>query len=150
MSPKNIINDTAGRSVSDARTWYGIMLALLNPVFKVQFKHDGNVNDQVSQLSATSNKKSKRPKNKKAKYLRKIVVDTDPIEDIIFEKSEDGKIIHKKKMLWHVIGHWVHRGDKVFFRKGYWKGPLRYTKIMNGDDCVPNDREVIINKSAFE
>lgn len=153
MTPRGVITDTAGRAVLAARCWYGIMLALLNPVFKLQFKHEGKVSDQVNELSSTSNKKSKRPKNKKAKYLRKIVVDTDPIEDIVFEKSKDGKVIHKKKLLWHVIGHWVHRGDKVFFRKGYWKGPLRYTKIMNGetDDCdIPQEREVIVNKAAFE
>lgn len=148
ITPQKMIHEITSRAINMIKCWYGITLALLNPVLKEYFKNDTKIRDQVSELSSKNNK-SKQPK--KAKYIRRIVVNSDPIDDILFDKDKDGKVVRTKKLLWHVIGHWVHRGDKVFFRHGYWKGPLRYTKMMNQmSDEGAQEREVVINKDMIE
>lgn len=101
-------------------TWYGLQIALLNPITKTCFKG--------MQDSTKADHRKNASKKRTACYTRKIYVKKGDLKK---------RIAHSRKikaLSWYVIGHWRHyKTGKSVFINGYWKGVLRATK-QNHDE----------------
>ena len=128
----NIIRGYGGSIAEALFIWYGTMVSLLcPPIRECVYGGTERVVDETKHSSS-------KGKKQKVKYIRRIKLIKDG-----FDKIYKGTNVNKRKtMLWHVCGHWVHRGNKVFFRKGYWKGPLRDSKNET-NNYEPREREIM-------
>ena len=104
------------------KIWYGIQIAMLHPAIKEVFSHP--------QTMALEPKKSQhKPKKRSVKYVKRHVIQTHAIHDLLKAPSGTGRKNARHTMSWYVTGHWRKnkRGGKSFV-EGYWKGPLRHLK----------------------
>lgn len=113
-------------------TWYAVMLLLLNPVTKTFFS-ESRVIDELAAMKSNNKKGGKKTK---LRYIRRLRMNDEALNKFVHRKNGE-----RKTMIWHVAGHWVHRNGKVFFRKGYWKGPLKHLVDEYGYD--PREREIV-------
>lgn len=101
--------------------WYGIQLALLNPVTEQIF--------QRARENPISTKKNKvgKGKHRKVVYTKKYVIRAEDIDKTYEERRKN----NMSCPLWYVVGHWreYKNGQRIFI-KGYWKGPER-GRFMN-------------------
>ena len=115
--------------------WYGLQLALLNPVIKERVKRETVPYEDTKRRTSKSGKKA--PK----KYVKRIILGDI---DIPIGKSSSHEM---KESFWWVSGHMrnqkVKDGHKLIFIQGYWKGPLRETAEKLYD--APRERELIID-----
>jgi len=113
-------------------SWYGIQIALLNPVLEARF-HRETV--PYEDKKRTNNKK-KAPK----RYVKKITL--GDISDITFAKEKGSHQI--KEPFWWVSGHWrnqkIKNGHKRIFIQGYWKGILR--EVAEEKNQEPRERVI--------
>ena len=117
--------------------WYGLQLALLNPVIKERVKRETIPYEDTKRRSSKPNKKA--PK----KYIKRIVL--GDISDIPLGKSSSHEM---KESFWWVSGHFrnqkVKDGYKLIFIQGYWKGPLRETAEKLYD--TPRERKLVFKE----
>lgn len=115
--------------------WYGIQIALLNPVLKDVFKHP--TMDVIKESNSTANKSSKK-KKQKVRYIKKHVINADDINN-----KRHNSHYERKTYSWYVIGHWrTYKNGKRVFIKPYWKGILRDSKKYGSDDI--RERDVVV------
>lgn len=102
-------------------TWYGIQIALLHPLLK-------EITEKRTLVSDWQSKDTNGYTKRKVKYIRKLVLDKNEIEKAL-QKTNNGRPINRKTLVWYVIGHWRHyqNGKKIFIHP-YWKGALRELK----------------------
>ena len=119
--------------------WYGLQLALLNPVIKERVKRESIPYEDKKKSSNKSGKKA--PK----KYIKRIIL--GDISDIPIGKSSSHEM---KESFWWVSGHMrnqkVKNGHKLIFIEGYWKGPLRETAEKLYD--TPRERELVLEENG--
>lgn len=117
-------------------SWYGIQIALLNPVLEARF-HRETV--PYEDNKKRTNNKKKAPK----RYVKKITL--GDISDITFAKEKSHHQI--KEPFWWVTGHWRNQatkeGHKRIFIKGYWKGILR--EVAEEKNQEPREREIVFD-----
>ena len=117
-------------------SWYGIQIALLNPVLEARF-HRETVPYEDNKKRSTNKKKA--PK----RYVKKITL--GDISDITFAKEKGRHQI--KEPFWWVTGHWRNQatrdGHKRIFIKGYWKGILR--EVAEEKNQEPREREIVFD-----
>lgn len=113
-------------------TWYGIQIALLNPVIAERFRRE---TVPVEQKKTNNRTKKKQPK----RYVKKLIL--GDISDLEFSKEKKPHQIHEP--FWWVSGHWrQYSSGKRIFIQGYWKGPFKeYGNYIKGD---PREREIVI------
>jgi hypothetical protein len=113
--------------------WYGLQLAMLNPVIKERIHRETVPMDEVK----AGNKKKKAKTVKR--YVKRITV--DDLSDI---EIADPKHHNMTKSYWWVTGHWRNQKTKDGhirkFIKGYWKGPMR--EIADELGYEPYERKV--------
>lgn len=101
--------------------WYGVQLALLNPVIKGRVHRTTIPAPEDLSKGPSKNKNKKTPK----RYVKRITI--GDISDI--EIGETRKPHSISEPFWWVSGHMrnqkVKDGHKLIFVQGYWKGPLR-------------------------
>lgn len=117
-------------------SWYGIQIALLNPVLEARFHRETVPYDDNKKRT---NNKKKAPK----RYVKKITL--GDISDITFAKEKGRHQI--KEPFWWVTGHWRNQatkeGHKRIFIKGYWKGILR--EVAEEKNQEPREREIVFD-----
>lgn len=98
--------------------WYGIQLALLNPVTETVFVKAREKGDIIRKT-----KIGKGQKKRKVVYTKRYIIKAKDIE----KEYEERKKNNMQCPLWYVIGHWreYSKTGKKIFIKGYWKGPER-------------------------
>lgn len=102
-------------------TWYGIQVSLLHPTVKDVFRKPRTAPKQDSKAN-----KKKNHKPPKIRYIREHIVNATELAESAFGKSDEGKTINRKSLVWYVIGHWrVYENGKKVFVKPYFKGALR-------------------------
>ena len=104
------------------KIWYGVQIAMLHPAIKEVFSHP--------QTMALEPKKNQhKPKKRSVKYVKRHVIQTHVIHDLLKAPTGTGRKNARHTMSWYVTGHWRKnkRGGKSFI-EGYWKGPLRHLK----------------------
>lgn len=120
--------------------WYGLQLALLNPVIKERIHRETVPMDEVK----AGNNKKKKAKTVK-RYVKRITV--DDLSDI--EIATDPKRHNMTKSYWWVTGHWRNQKTKDGhirkFIKGYWKGPMR--EIADELGYEPYERKIVLEES---
>ena len=123
-------------------TWYGIQVSLLHPTVKDVFRKPRTAPKQDSK---TNQKKNHKPP--KIRYIREHIVNATELAESAFGKSEDGKTINRKSLVWYVIGHWrVYENGKKVFVKPYFKGALRDA----GLPVDPREREIVKSELTDE
>ena len=119
--------------------WYGLQLALLNPVIKERVRRETIPYEDNKKRPSKSGKKT--PK----KYVKRIIL--GDISDIPIGKSSSHEM---KESFWWVSGHMrnqkVKDGHKLIFIQGYWKGPLRETAEKLYD--APRERELVFTEKG--
>lgn len=114
--------------------WYGLQIALLNPVIKERIHRTTVPVDDVK-----VDKKTKKRKTIK-RYVKTISI--DDMSDI---SIGDPKHHNMTQSYWWVTGHWrnqkIKNGHKQMFIKGYWKGPMRE---VAEELYEPVERQVIL------
>ena len=117
--------------------WYGIQIALLNPVIAERFHRETVPYDD--------NKKHTNKKKSPKRYVKKITI--DDISDLTFAKEKGHHQI--KEPFWWVSGHWRNQatkdGHKKIFIQGYWKGILR--EVAESKDEEPREREIVFEEN---
>ena len=123
---KNIARDAVKQlSIRDIHMWntmvlntfYGIQLALLNPITEKVFSKQKE--NPVSTRSFTVGKKQKE---RKVIYVKRYYIHESDITRAI----DDYKTHNIRCPLYYVIGHKRHlRSGKVIWINGYWKGSMR-------------------------
>lgn len=148
FSSKELNSDKSIITVSDEglvrriniimNVWYGVQVALLNPLTKDVFKHG----KPVPMNNNKANNNSKNTKKKKVvRYIKRHVINPDDLEMNRVRISADGKKYTRKTMAWYVIGHWrTNKNGTKTFIKGYWKGPL---KALKNDNTEVRERELV-------
>ena len=106
--------------------WYGIQIALLNPLTKDVFAHGKPV---PMNNNKSNNKQKDKKKKRVVRYIKRHVINPEEL-DMSFNVSTDSdKKYTRKTMAWYVIGHWrTNKNGTKTFIKGYWKGPLKAIK----------------------
>ena len=118
-------------------SYYGIQLALLNPVIAERFHRETVPYEDKTAVNKRGNKK-KPPK----RYVKRITI--DDISDI--EISREKKAHHIKEPFWWVTGHWrEYKSGKRIFIKGYWKGILR--DAAEDIQSTPREREIVFEEN---
>ena len=113
--------------------WYGIQIALINPIIKNVFVK----NTTTDVLKEERNVKKGKSK-KKIKYIKRHVLNADDIN------RRHNSHYERKTLSWYVIGHWrTYKNGKRIFIKPYWKGILRDSKKYNDSDNI-RKRDVVI------
>ena len=101
--------------------WYGIQLALLNPITEVVFQNARETTQSVRKNKVGLGKK------RRVVYTKKYVISAEDIDNSYQEHRKN----NMQCPLWYVIGHWrTYSSGKKIFIKGYWKGPER--ERLNG------------------
>ena len=117
--------------------WYGIQIALLNPVLAERFHRET--------VPYEDNKKRTNNKKSPKRYVKKITI--DDISDLTFAKEKGHHQI--KEPFWWVTGHWRNQktkdGHKRIFIEGYWKGILR--EVAESKDKEPRERELVFEEN---
>ena len=117
--------------------YYGIQIALLNPVIAERFHRETIPYEDKTPISRKGNKK-KPPK----RYVKRITI--DDLSDIEF--SREKKAHHIKEPFWWVSGHWrEYKSGKKIFIKGYWKGILR--DAAEDIQSTPREREIVFEEN---
>lgn len=118
-------------------SYYGIQLALLNPVIAERFHRETVPYEDKTSINKRGNKK-KPPK----RYVKRITI--DDLSDIEF--SREKKAHHIKEPFWWVSGHWrEYKSGKKIFIKGYWKGILR--DAAEDIQSTPREREIVFEEN---
>ena len=116
--------------------WYGIQIALLNPVLEERFHRET--------VPYEDNKKRTNKKKSPKRYVKKITI--DDISDLTFAKEKGHHQI--KEPFWWVTGHWrnqkIKNGHKRIFIQGYWKGILR--EVAEEKNQEPREREIVFEE----
>ena len=108
--------------------WYGVQIALLNPLTKDVFMH-GKPVPMNNAISNNNHQKDKKKKKKVVRYIKKHVINPDELDMNLNVSTSSDKKYTRKTMTWYVIGHWRNsKNGKKTFIKGYWKGPLKDIK----------------------
>lgn len=114
--------------------WYCSNILLLHPAVKKVCKRTRT--ESVSISSKTH--KEKKPMKKVIKYVKRIEIDVDAIENIFHEKRK----YEKRNPYFYVTGHWRrYKSGKEIWVDGYWKGELREIKMKESEI---RKREIII------
>lgn len=118
--------------------WYGVQIALLNPLTKDVFAHGKPV---PMNNNKSNNKQKDKKKKRVVRYIKRHVINPTDL-DMSFNVSTDSdKKYTRKTMAWYVIGHWrTNKNGTKTFIKGYWKGPLK--ELKNANDEV-REREIV-------
>lgn len=117
--------------------WYGIQLALLNPLTKDVFSHGRPV--PMDHIKPNSNPKKDKKKKKVVKYIKRHVVNPEELDMSRNVSTDNGRTYVRRTMAWYVIGHWrTNKNGKKTFIKGYWKGPLKSLK-----DTETRERKIV-------
>lgn len=112
--------------------WYGIQIALLNPIIKEVFVK----NTTTDIIKEEHNIKKKGKTKKKIKYIKRHVLNADDIN------RRHNSHYERKTLSWYVIGHWrTYKNGKRVFIKPYWKGILRDSKKYGSDI---RERDIVI------
>lgn len=115
-------------------SWYGIQIALLNPVLEARFHRTTAPYEDRKTIKKNGGKKP--PK----RYVKKITI--DDISDLTFAKEKGHHQI--KEPFWWVTGHWRNQktkdGHKRIFIEGYWKGILR--EVAEEKNQEPRERVI--------
>ena len=114
--------------------WYGLQIALLNPVIKERIHRTTIPVDDIK-----VDKKTKKRKTVK-RYVKTISI--DDMSDI---SIGDPKHHNMTQSYWWVTGHWRNQktkdGHEQRFIKSYWKGPMRE---IAEELYEPVERQVIL------
>ena len=114
-------------------SWYGIQIALLNPVIKLRFKQE------TIPYENDSKKKTKSAKKAPKRYVKSITI--GDISDLEFAPTKGHHQI--KEPFWWVSGHWRnYKNGKRIFIQGYWKGVLREVAEEKANE--PREREIVL------
>lgn len=138
FSLSELSNDDASITISEdgldrrikiiMSVWYGIQIALLNPLTKDVFTHGKPVPMENKANNKQKDKKDKKRK-KVVRYIKKHVINPDELDMNLNVSTSSDKKYKRKTMAWYVIGHWRNsKNGKKTFIKGYWKGPLKDVK----------------------
>ena len=150
MAYKNITRESVKiLSIKDIHMWntmilntfYGIQLALLNPITeKVIAKQKEH---PISTRSFTIGKKQK---DRKVVYVKKYYIHEGDITRAINEYRTH----NMRCPLYYVIGHKRHlRSGKVIWINGYWKGPERHKmQHLNEEDSLEMRQRIIDMRSV--
>ena len=143
--------------------WYGLQISILHPVIKTVIIKDSDLKEKMERAIADAEngvippapKEIKHEKRTTIKYVRKHVIhvhDIDECLDELFKKynalKKAGKVrvYHRHTGCWYVTGHVrnqkTKKGHKKMFVDGYWKGPLRRTKMME-----PRIRKLVLDEN---
>ena len=140
----NIINEAIEFRDEFLIFWFGIQLALLNPVIKER------VHKTTMPIPEKLNKQTKKKNAKKSpkKYVKRITI--DDISDIEIGATKNPHSITEP--FWWVSGHMrnqkVKGGHKMTFIQGYWKGPLKeQAEKIYGE---PRQRELVLEDEDSE
>lgn len=120
---------------SNLAIWYGVQIALLNPIIKETFAK----NTETTVLKEEHNPKKRESKKKvKVRYIKRHVISADDINRRHNSKYE------RKTYSWYVIGHWrtYKNGHKIFI-KPYWKGILSDSKKYNDSNDI-RERDIVV------
>lgn len=117
--------------------WYGIQIALLNPVTKEAFVHNGKQKWRDSETTgngATVRRGAKR-------YIKVMRLHQENFQKLVHGV---GRTRERHTLAWRVIGHWrrYQNGKKVFI-KPYWKGLM---KDRAKEEC--RERKIVIPEST--
>ena len=99
--------------------WYGIQLALLNPVTKEAFIKAGKekYKDSISIGNAAVYRKGP------TRYIRRLNLHQENFDRLL---QGTGKSYERHTLAWRVIGHWRHyKNGQTIFIKPYWKGVMK-------------------------
>lgn len=122
-------------------TFYGVQLALLNPITeKVIAKQKEH---PISTRTFTIGKKQKE---RKIVYVKKYYIHEGDITRAI----DDYRTHNMRCPLYYVIGHKRHlRSGKVIWINGYWKGPERHKmQHLNEEDSLEMRQRIIDMRSV--
>ena len=132
----DLSEDIASECLYNMVYWHGVQLALLNPAIKLCMNTSARVPLETGMKS-----NNRGINNKPVKYVRKIVINTTKIKDVLYKKDAHGNYT-RKTLIWYVVGHWYTRNGKRFFQRGHWKGILRNNPEYTGE---PRERELAFN-----
>ena len=119
--------------------WYGIQLALLNPITKEAFTRAGKEKYKDSLMTGNGMVYRKGP----TRYIRRLRLHEENFDKLI---RGTGKTYTRHTLAWRVIGHWRHyKNGQMIFVKPYWKGLMkdihkqdfRNRKIVIPDEVSP-------------
>lgn len=99
--------------------WYGVQLALLNPVTKEAFTKDGKekYKDSVSVNNGKSYRKGP------TRYVRRLKMNEENFNKLLRKTDRE---YTRHTLAWRVIGHWRHyKNGRSVFIKPYWKGLMK-------------------------
>ena len=141
VSPENIhiIQRTMTKYLD---CWYGIQLALLNPITEEVFEKK-----RANPISVRKEKIG-LGKNRHVVYTRKYKISAEDIDHAYEERRKN----NMSCPLWYVIGHWrqYQNGNRIFI-KGYWKGPERERfadienkSVIDNINSFTRERKVIV------
>lgn len=119
--------------------WYGIQLALLNPVTKEAFVRAGKekYKDSVCVGNGAIYRKGA------TRYIKRMKLHEGNFDTLL---HSTGKSYTRHTLAWRVIGHWRHyQNGKSVFIKPYWKGLM---KNIQKQDC--RERKLVIPEEGKE
>ena len=104
------------------KAWYGIQIALLNPITKEIFSKSGKEKVRDMIIDDKCNTYKKGP----TRYIKRTIVNTAKLFESFEQDGSSGKKFERKTLAWRVIGHWrKYKNGKVIFIKPYWKGFMK-------------------------
>lgn len=113
--------------------WYGIQLALLNPITKEAFAKCGK--EKIKDYIPDEAKKNAYRKGA-TRYIKKIKLHEENFNKLL---NGTGNSRERHTLAWRVIGHWRHyKNGRTIFIKPYWKGVFR---DIQKADC--RNREIV-------
>lgn len=119
--------------------WYGIQLALLNPVTKDAFVRAGKEKVRDTQVTEKGSTYRKGP----TRYIKVRRLHEENFDRLL---KGTGRNRERHTLAWRVIGHWRHyQNGKSVFIKPYWKGLL---KDIQKEDC--RERKIVIPEKGKE
>ena len=119
--------------------WYGIQLALLNPVTKEAFVRAG----KAKYRDAQSTEKGSTYKKGPTRYIKVRRLHEGNFDRLL---KGTGRSRERHTLAWRVIGHWRHyQNGKTVFIKPYWKGLL---KDIQKEDC--RERKIVLPEEGKE
>lgn len=148
---RDYATEDAIKRVSDAyvsfmKSWYGLQVALLNPVIKevVTTNKRAYVDPCFRECSKKDyDEDAVRNSRPRYRYMRKIII--NPEKAYSQSGSNEERAFTRRTRIWRVCGHWRERKGNIQFVSSYWKGP---DKDMANRLIEERERDALLSEEA--